>query len=83
MSRKVSIYIDKPELFQRLKITAVQQNKTISAFCQEAIEEKLAKVENDFNQLAFQAARRLDARRQRLGTLDLSTSELVKEGRYR
>jgi predicted transcriptional regulator len=83
MAYKVSIYLGDPELRRRLKLAAAKRDTTISAFCEEAIREKLAHEESDVSGTAWAAARRLDARRSRLGHIKISTADLVKEGRYR
>lgn len=83
MAHKVSVYLDDPELRRRLKMAAARRDTTISAFCEEAIREKLAREESDASGVAWAAARRLDARRSRLGPIKINTADLVKEGRYR
>ncbi|MEW6448586.1 MAG: CopG family transcriptional regulator [Bacillota bacterium] len=83
MAYKVSIYLGDPELRRRLKLAAARRDTTISAFCEEAIREKLAREESDLLGAARAAAKRLDERRSRLGPVKISTADLVKEGRYR
>lgn len=81
---KISIYLDNPELRRRLKIAAARRDTSISAFCEDAIREKLLKEEeNRALEGARRAARRMDERRVRLGRLDVQTWELVDEGRRR
>lgn len=81
---KISIYLDDPELRRKLKVAAAQRDTSISAFCEEAIRAKLQKEETDAPlETARQAARRLDERRDMLGSLDAQTWELVNEGRRR
>jgi len=82
--RKISIYLDDPELRRRLKVAAAQHDISISAFCEEAIRAKLQNVEvNAVLKAARRAARRLDEKRNKLGSLDIQTWELVKDGRRR
>ncbi|MBS3886060.1 MAG: hypothetical protein KGZ56_03295 [Dethiobacter sp.] len=82
--QKISIYLDDPELRRRLKVAAAMRDISISAFCEEAIREKLQKEEvNTALEAARRAARRLDEKRDKLGSLDVQTWELVKEGRRR
>ena len=83
MAHKVSIYLGDPELRWRLKLAVAKRDTTISAFCEEAIREKLAREESGVTGTAWAAARRLDDRRSRLGPVEISTADLVKEGRYR
>jgi plasmid stability protein len=81
---RISIYLDDPELRRRLKIAAARRGTSISAFCEDAIRQKLLKEEeNKVLEGARRAARRLDERRVRLGRLDVQTWELVEEGRRR
>lgn len=83
MAYKVSIYLGDPELRRRLKLAAARRDTTISAFCEEAIREKLAREESAVPGTARAAAKRLDERRARFGPIKISTADLVKEGRYR
>jgi predicted transcriptional regulator len=83
VAQKVSIYLSDPELRRRLKIAVARRDTTISGFCEEAIREKLAREESGVAGTAWAAARRLDARRSRLGPVKISAADLVKEGRYR
>lgn len=83
MAHKVSIYLGDPELRRRLKMAAARRDPTVSAFCEEAIREKLAREDSDVSGTAWAAARRLDARRSHLGPIKISTADLVEEGRYR
>lgn len=81
---KISIYLDDPELRRRLKVAAAQCDITISAFCEEAIRAKLQiEVINTALEAARRAAHRLDEKRNNLGSMDVETWELVKEGRRR
>lgn len=81
--RKISIYLDNPELRKRLKIAAARRDISISAYCEEAIREKLLRDENEGAMAARQAAKRMDEIRERVGPLDVRTWELVEEGRRR
>jgi len=82
--RKISIYLADPELRRRLKVAAAQRDISISAFCEEAIRAKLQNEEvNAALEAARRAARRLDEKRNKLGSLDVQTWELVKDGRRR
>jgi plasmid stability protein len=83
--RKISIYLNDPELRRRLKVAAAQRDISVSAFCEAAIRAELQKGEQVDAALeaARKAAGRLDEKRARIGRLDVETWELVKVGRRR
>ncbi len=83
---RLNIYLDEPELRQKIKIAAAQRGVSASAYCLDAIRAKLATDglapgDDDRMKRRQEAARRLDAFRARIGPIGVPVSELVREGR--
>lgn len=83
---RLNIYLDDPELRTKIKIAAARRGVSTSAYCLEAIREKLARegeqtIDDERMKKRQEAARRLDALRSSIGRIGTPVSELVAEGR--
>ncbi len=84
---RLNIYLDTPELRDRIKVAAARHGVTISAYCVEAIRRRLAEdgllppsPEDEKRQAA---ARSLNRLRASIGPVGMPVSELIEEGRRR
>jgi hypothetical protein len=82
---RLNIYLDDPQLRPTIKIEAARRGISTSAYCLEAIREKLARdrlsTDDERTRKRREAARRLDALRASLDPIGVPVSELVAEGR--
>ena len=82
---RVNIYLDDPALKREIKVAAARQGVSLSAYCVEAIQEKLSTtrsvgiVESELEQRDAAAA--LDRLRAEIGPVGISVRELIDEGR--
>ena len=82
---RVNIYLDDPVLKREIKVAAARQGVSLSAYCVEAIQEKLSTtrsvgiVESELEQRDAAAA--LDRLRAEIGPISISVRELIDEGR--
>ena len=88
MTRKarLGLYLEDGEIKKQIKIAAAKRSISTTAYCAEAIRERLQrdgemsdKVDGD--RLALLS--RMDKLRQEIGTVGITTAELVEEGRRR
>jgi hypothetical protein len=84
---RLNIYLDDPNLREQIKMAAVRQGTTLSAYCLEAIRQRLTAEgflttpENETDPQA--AARALDRLRGQIGPIGVPVRDLVAEGRRR
>jgi hypothetical protein len=82
---RLNIYLDDPDLRIMVKIAAARQGVSTSAYCLQAIREKLVRerlaADEERTARRQSAARRLEALRSSLAPIGVSVSELVAEGR--
>ncbi len=82
---RVNIYLDDPELKRKIKVAAANGGVTLSAYCVEAIEEKLSRARSraiatsELEQRETAAA--LDRLRTEIGPIGISVRELIDKGR--
>jgi len=84
---RLGLYLKDDEIKRQVKVAAAKRGMTATDYCAQAIEERLtrdgersARDENR-NKTAFLA--RMDKLREEIGSIDMSTAELVEEGRRR
>lgn len=81
---RLNIYLDDPTLHEKVKIAAARRRMSISAYALLALRRQLAEdgllpaIESP-----EEAARALDALRERIGPIGIPVAELVREGRRR
>lgn len=89
---RLNIYLDDAVLRTRVKVAAASQNVTISAYCLEAIRERLAAdgflpvqkaSQPDEARPPAAAARALDRLRHQVGPIGMPVRDLIAEGRRR
>lgn len=82
---RVNIYLDDPNLKREIKIAAAKHRVTVSAFCVEAIRQRLrgeqSRLELAARESENQAARALDQLRLEIGRIGIPVGELIDEGR--
>ena len=84
---RLSIYLDDPTLRKTIKIAAARRKLTISAYCLEAIRQRL--IEERFlppsedRERPEAAARALDRLRRQVGPIGVPVRDLIAEGRRR
>jgi len=84
---RVNIYLDDPVLKRQIKVAAANQGISLSAYCVDAIREKLTRARSraiatsELQQKETAAA--LDRLRTEIGPIGISVRELIDEGRKR
>ena len=82
---RVNIYLDDPVLKREIKVAAANQGVSLSAYCVDAIREKLSRarsgaiVRSELEHRETAAA--LDRLRTEIGPIGISVRELIDEGR--
>lgn len=83
--QRLNIYLDSPEMRERIKVAAARSGVTLSDYCLEAIRRRLT--EEGFlpptRTKARAAAKALDRLRSRLDPLGVPVRDLIDEGRRR
>src|ERR1700676_3497717 len=79
---RLNIYLDDPELRKSIKVAAARQGVSTSAYCLEAIRDRLARerltaADDERTMRRQAAARRLDALRDTIDPIGVPVSELV------
>jgi hypothetical protein len=89
---RLNIYLDDPALRAQIKIAAARRGVTLSAYCVEAIRQRLTEdgllpadeaAAPQHPQSPQAAARALDDLRRRIGPVGVPVHELIAEGRRR
>lgn len=82
---RLNIYLDEEDLRTRVKVAAARHGVTVSSYCVQAIRDRLeAEEAGPTRRLSpSAAARRMDQRRQKIGPIGVSVSELIRQGRRR
>jgi len=86
---RLNIYLDRPELRERIKIAAARHQVTISAYCLEAIRRRLVEdgllppSPEEERRQARAAAEALDRLRTSVGPIGIPVAQLIEEGRRR
>ena len=84
---RLGLYLKDEEIKRRIKIAATIQGMTTTDYCAQAIEERLARdgmgsiADVDKSHKVFLS--NMDKLRQEIGSIGVSTAELVNEGRKR
>jgi hypothetical protein len=83
---RLNIYLDDPNLRTQVKVAAARRGVTVSAYCLEAIRQRIAS-EGQANpsdeelERRLAASRSLDNLREKIGPIGVPVSELIREGR--
>src|SRR6266511_1345546 len=89
---RLNIYLDHPDLRAQIKIAAARRRVTLSAYCVEAIRERLAEdgllprhtsTTQEPPSSPGAAAQTLDEIRRRVGRIGMPVEDLIAEGRRR
>jgi hypothetical protein len=82
---RVNIYLDSPDLKERIKLAATRAGVTVSKYCQDAISRRLSDegLLPPSRESAKAAAKALDRLRRRNGRLGIPVRELIADGRRR
>src|SRR4051812_17363406 len=89
---RINIYLDDTGLLAHIKIAAARHGVTISAYCVDAIRQRLIDEgllsasetgEPERSVSPKVAAQTLDRLRQRLGTIGVPVGDLIADGRWR
>ena len=84
---RLGLYLKDEEVKRQIKIAAARRGMTVTDYCARAIEERLIKdgersaEGEDKNKVVLLS--RMDKLRQEIGSIGISTAELVEEGRRR
>ncbi len=84
---RLGLYLKDEEIKRLIKVAAAKRGLTTTAYCAQAIEERLMRdgeisaKDVDENKMALLS--RMDRLREEIGTIGVSTAELVEEGRRR
>ena len=82
---RVNIYLDDPDLKREIKIAAANGGVTLSAYCVEAIQQRLAREQSQMVRKAkpttLDAAQAMDQLRGEIGPIGIPVRELIDEGR--
>ena len=83
---RLDLYLEDEEIKQRIKNASAKRGISMTAYCEEAIKEKLVK-EGELSDKERERRRavlaRIDERRRNIGSAGSSVSEPVKESRRR
>jgi hypothetical protein len=84
---RVNIYLDDPDLKREIKIAAANEGVTLSAYCVEAIQQRLAREQSQTRPEAKPytraVAQAMDRLRGQIGPIGIPVRELIDEGRER
>ena len=83
---RLGLYLKDEEIKKQIKVAAIKRGMSTTAYCAQAIEERLMRDEErtrsmDRNKIALLS--RMDKLRQEIGAIGISTAELVEKGRRR
>lgn len=81
---RLGLYLEDEELKKQIKIAAAKRSISTTAYCTQAIKEKLTRdgeISSDAEKQAF--IDRVERLRKEIGPLGMTASELIKEGRRR
>jgi predicted DNA-binding protein len=83
--QRVNIYLDSPDLKERIKLASTRTGVTVSEYCQEAIRRRLSDegLLPPSRESAKAAAKALDRLRGRHGRLGVPVRDLIADGRRR
>lgn len=84
---RLNIYLDGPDLREKIRIAAARRGVTLSAYCLEAIRHRLAEdgllPASEAKIEARAAAQALDRLRSQIGPIGMPVRDLIAEGRRR
>jgi hypothetical protein len=83
---RLGLYLEDEEMKKQIKIAAAKKGLSTTAYCEEAIKEKLkreGKLSDQEIERRKAVLARIDERRRKIGSVGASVSELVNEGRRR
>jgi len=83
---RLCLYLEDEQTKTHVKIAAAKRGISATAYCEEAIKEKLKRegtLSDEERQRRKALMARMDKLREEIGPIGVSTSELVKEGRRR
>jgi len=88
MTRKarLGLYLEDEEIKKHIKIAAARRGISTTAYCSEAIRERLQKdgeISDGINKERLALLARMDKLRLKIGYIGAKTAELVEEGRRR
>ena len=84
---RLGLYLEDEEVKKQIKVAAAKRGMTVTDYCAQAIEDRLIRdgeksiKDRSKNKIAFLS--RMDKLREEIGSIGISTSELVEEGRRR
>jgi len=84
---RLGLHLEDEEIKRQIKVAAAKRGMTVTDYCARAIEERLIKdgerraEGGGRNKIALLS--RMDALRQEIGPIGMSTTQLVEEGRRR
>lgn len=83
---RLGLYLKDEETKKQIKVAAIKRGMSTTAYCAQAIEERLIRDEErtrsmDRNKIALLS--RMDKLRQEIGVIGISTAELVEKDRRR
>jgi hypothetical protein len=82
---RVNIYLDDPGLRTEIKVAAANQGVSLSAYCVDAIRERLSRARSSVTAQSKlkrrETAAALDRLRSEIGPIGISVRELIDEGR--
>ena len=83
---RLGLYLEDEEIKKRIKIAAARRGVSTTAYCAEAIIQRLVKegeINDDAGRKKKALLARMDELRKQIGPLKIQASELVKAGRRR
>ena len=85
---RLGLYLEDEEIKKKIKIAAAKRGISTTAYCAEAIKERLVRDGEIVPQPPRNEAKKaifaeMDRLRQEIGPLGITTTELIKEGRRR
>ncbi len=83
---RLGLYLENDEMKRQIKIAAAKRGISITAYCTQAIEERLKKDGDMGANIAkskLEFLSRVDRLKKEIGPIKISVAELVKEGRRR
>jgi len=84
---RLNIYLDEPELREKIKIAAAREGVNLSSYCLQAVRRRLAEEgylpASGVSEGPRAAAQALDRLRRKVGPIGIKARDLVAEGRRR
>ena len=81
---RLGLYLEDEEMKRRIKVAAARMGVSTTAYCANAIRERLAK-DGEMDSIEKRKAllAHMDALREEIGPIGVTAAELIKEGRRR